>query len=161
MNKRTFRTYASAALHRRFGITAFGLLGVMLCTGASSSTGCQGNYSNDRIGPSKAEVAGAIVGVGAVIAVVVIVAVNHDHHFLKGCVYGDAGGVKLRTGDSQIYSIEGDPTTIKVGDMIKFHGSSVKKTRDSSGDRVFRVDQIKKDYGPCHIALPAAAAATP
>jgi hypothetical protein len=158
LTKKAFRTFASAALRRRFGITAFGLLGVLLCTGASSSTGCQSTNSG-TIGPSKAEVGGAIAGVGVVIAVVVIVAVNHDHHLLSGCVYSDGGGVKLRTSNSQTYAIEGDPSAIKVGDMIKFHGSKVKKTGDSSGNQVFRIDQIKKDYGPCHITPPTPAAA--
>ena len=133
---------------RRRPIAAFGVLSALLCTGATSPNGCQQQNTGD---PFRGAEIGAVVGVAAVVAVVVVVAVNHDHHVLKGCVFSDGDGIKLKSTDSQTYKLEGDPTAIKVGERIKFHGSKVKKTKDSQGDQVFRVESIKKDYGPCRM----------
>ena len=89
------------------------------------------------------------------VAVVVVVEVNKSHHTLSGCVTSGPSGLLLQTSDAKTYALEGDAASIKVGDRIKFHGSKVKKTKDSAGDQVFKVEQIKKDYGPCPVG-PAA-----
>ena len=123
----------------------------------SSPSGCGNSNDNFSVGPSKGEVVGAAVGVGAVVAAVTIVAVNHSHHTLNGCVFAGQNGLQLRTSDSKTYAIEGDAADIKAGDKVKLHGSRVKKTKDSSGDQVFKVEKLKKDYGPCHVT-PAEAA---
>jgi hypothetical protein len=34
---------------------------------------------------------------------------------------------------------------------VKLHGSKVKKTKDTSGDQIFRVASMNKDYGPCKV----------
>jgi hypothetical protein len=141
---------------RRLSVAAFAALAVLFCSGATSSpTGCQ---SSGSIGPSNAEVAGAAVGIGAVIAVAIIVPVkiSHSHHILKGCVFAGPDGIKLQTSDNKTYTLEGDAANIKAGDMIKFHGSKVKKTKDSAGDQVFRVQKLTRDYGPCHATQMAA-----
>jgi hypothetical protein len=137
--------------NRRFGIAAFAVLAVLLCSGATAPTGCP---SGGQIGPSEGQVVGATVGIVAVIAVgvVVLVEVNHGHHTLSGCVVAGPDGLELVTSDSKRYQLEGDPASVKVGDRVKFHGSKVKKTKDSSGDRVFKVETIKKDYGPCTVS---------
>ncbi|HET6169872.1 MAG TPA: hypothetical protein VFE01_06810, partial [Terracidiphilus sp.] len=57
---------------RRFGIAVFAGLAVLLCSGSTSPTGCQGS-SLGNIGPSNGEVIGAAVGIGAVIAIAIIV----------------------------------------------------------------------------------------
>lgn len=131
----------------------------MLCTGASSPTGCTPVPGN--IGPSNAELAGAVIGIGAVIAVAIIVPVeiSHSHHNLTGCVVTAANGLELRTSDAKTYSLEGDAAGIKVGDKVKIHGSKIKKTKDSTGPGVFKVDQIKRNYGPCPVAPTIASAA--
>jgi hypothetical protein len=125
-----------------------------LCSAASSPSGCGNNTNtNLSIGPSKAEVVGAAVGIGAAIAVVTIVAVDHSHHVLKGCVFTGPNGLRLQTSDSKLYVIEGDAASIKAGDRVKLHGSKVKKTKDTSGDQVFKVEKLSKDYGPCQVNL--------
>jgi len=87
--------------------------------------------------------------VGAVVAVVVLVAVNHSHHTLNGCVVSGPNGLHLQTGDSKSYLLDGDAASIKPRDRVKIHGSKIKKTKDSTGDQVFKVEKLSKDYGPC------------
>jgi hypothetical protein len=105
------------------------------------------------IGPSGAQVYGAIAGVGGIAAVATILAVNHSHHTLKGCVFEGPTGLRLQSSDSKTYTIEGDAASIKAGDRVKLHGSRVKKAKGSSGDKVFKVEKLSKDYGPCHVTL--------
>jgi hypothetical protein len=145
--RRNAETQLSA--RRRFGVIALAVLAVLFCSGASSPTGCQTN--SQPIGPSEGEVVGAAVGIVAVVATVVIVAVevNHSHHTLRGCVAAGPNGLELRTSDAKTYVLEGDAAGIKVGDTVKLHGSKIKKTRNSTGDQVFKVQSMKKDFGPC------------
>jgi len=135
-------------------------LAVIFCSGATAPSGC--NSSTSRIGPSGGEVAGAAIGIGAVVAVAIIVPIeiNHSHHTLKGCVFSGPGGFQLRTSNGKTYAIEGDPASIKAGDLVQFHGSKVKKTKDSNGNEVFRVEKLKKEYGPCKVAPPATKSAS-
>jgi hypothetical protein len=142
---------ASNPVNRRFGIAAFGGLAVLLCSGAAAPAGCPGG---GQIGPSEGEVVGAAVGIAAVITVgaVVLVEVNHSHHTLSGCVVTGPNGFELVTSESKRYQLEGDAASAKIGDRVKFHGSKVKKTRDSSGDQVFKVEKLNKDYGPCTVS---------
>ena len=102
---------------------------------------------------------GAAVGVGAVIAVAIIVPVeiSRSHHTLNGCVVTGEKGLELRTSDAKTYSLEGDAASIKVGDKVKIHGSKIKKTKDSTGPQVFKVEMLKKDFGPCPVTTAAAA----
>src|ERR1035437_6573577 len=136
--------------NRRRGISALVALGALLCSGASSPTGCQ--QSSGSIGPSTGEVVGAAVGVGAVIAAVVLIGVNHSHHTLKGCVLSGPNGLELQTSEPKTYALDGDAATIKPGDRVKLHGSRVKKTKDQSGSQVFKVEKLSKDYGPCKVS---------
>lgn len=147
-------------MQRRLGITAFAALASMLCTGASSPTGCT-SPPPGNIGPSNAEIAGAIIGIGAVIAVAIIVPVeiNRSHHTLTGCVVTNANGLDLQTGDGKTYSLEGDATSIKVGDKVKLHGTKIKKTKDSTGPGVFKVEKLNRNYGPCPVASTTASLA--
>jgi hypothetical protein len=145
----------------RFGIAAFAGLAVLLCSGSTSPTGCQSS-SVGNIGPSNGEVIGAAVGIGAVIAIAIIVPVeiSHSHHTLTGCVLTAPNGLQLRTSDAKIYALEGDAASIKVGDRVKLHGSKAKKTKDVAGNNVFRVEKLNRDFGPCPVesassALPA------
>jgi len=143
------RSEPVAAPGRRLGIAAFAGLAVLLCSGSTAPTQCQGS-----IGPSTGEVVGAAVGIGAVIAVAIIVPVeiSRSHHIVTGCVITSANGLDLQTSDGKTYALEGDAATIKVGDKVKIHGSKIKKAKDSSGPGVFRVEKLNRDYGPCPIA---------
>jgi hypothetical protein len=146
-------------VNRRFGIAAFAGLTVLLCSGATSPSGCP----SGSIGPSNGEVVGAAIGVGAAVTAVVVVtavAVNNSHHVLKGCVVTGANGLELQTSDAKRYALDGDAASIKVGDRVKLHGSKVKKTKDTTGDQVFRVEKLKKDYGPCEVKTIASASPT-
>jgi hypothetical protein len=146
----------SATPSRRLGITAFAGLTVLLCSGSTAPTQCQGS-----IGPSTGEVVGAAVGVGAVIAVAIIVPVeiSRSHHIITGCVRTGTSGLELQTSDGKTYALEGDAASIKVGDKVKIHGSKIKKTKDSTGPGVFRVEKLNRDYGPCPAATATAASA--
>lgn len=94
-----------------------------------------------------------MVGVGAVIAVAIIVPVeiSRSHHFVTGCVVAAATGLQLQTSDGKTYALEGDAASIKVGDKVKVHGSKMKKTKSSTGPGVFTVQKLTRDYGPCPI----------
>jgi hypothetical protein len=139
---------ASSRVSHRQCITAFALFAALACSGATSCTKTQ-------VGLSVAAIAAVVVGT----TVGITFAVQNSHHTLQGCVFSDANGLKLRTDDAKVYTLEGETATIKVGDRFKFHGSKLKKTKDSTGDHVFVVERLKKDYGPCPAT--AATAATP
>jgi hypothetical protein len=142
----------SSIANRRLGIAAFTVLAVLLCSGSTAPVACTG--STGSIGPSTGEVVGAAVGIGAVIAVAIIVPVeiSHSHHSLTGCVVTGPSGIELRTSDSKTYALEGDAASIKVGDRVKLHGSKAKKTKDTTGDQVFRVEKLNRDYGSCPVS---------
>jgi len=99
----------------------------------------------------------AAVVVGTTVGVTL--AVQNHRHTLQGCVFSGPVGLELRTSDSKIYALEGNASTIKVGDRLKLHGSKLKNTKDSTGDQVFVVEKLSKDYGLCPVVV--AAPATP
>lgn len=136
--------------NRTRGIIALVALAGLLCSGASSPAGCQ----ESSIGPTRGQVVGASVGIGAVLAAVVLVSVgvHNSHHTLNGCVLSGPNGLELRTSDSKTYSLDGSAAAIKSGDHVKLHGSKVKKTKDHTGDQVFRVERLTKNYGPCSVS---------
>lgn len=141
---------------RRAGTVVAMAVVSLICCGAAAPTTC--NTSNDHFGPSGAEVAGVAVGVGGgIVAAVVLVEVHHSHHTLKGCVFSSPNGLELQTqNDKKTYTLAGETASIKAGDMVRFHGSRVKKIKDSSGDQTFTVEKISKDYGPCKVTVPPA-----
>lgn len=154
MHLLTNRVHATArTVKRRVAVAV--TLGLVLGSAQSSRaqtfpSGCIGYCGN-----------GVAIGIGAVAgglaAVGILLAVNHDHHFLRGCVSNGPNGPQLLTSDSKTWFLKADPSTIKAGEELKFHGSRMKKTKDSGDARYFQVDKLKKDYGPCH-APPAPAA---
>jgi hypothetical protein len=146
----------------RLGVAAFAGVAVLLCSGATAPAGCGPNGSSGSIGPSNGEVVGAAVGIGAAIAVIVVVLVevDHSHHSVSGCVVTGPNGLQLETSDSKSYALAGDAASVRVGDRVKLHGSKVRKTKESSGDRVFKVVSINRDYGPCKVNAAVAASST-
>lgn len=122
---------------------------------ATAPSSCNSN-DNFRIGPSGAEVAGAIVGVSAVIVgAVVLVEVHHSHHTLKGCVASTSDGLQMISASGgEAYALSGVTTDLKVGDTVRVHGA--KHKQKGSAERSFVVEKLNKDYGPCK-ASPAKA----
>jgi hypothetical protein len=117
-----------------------------MCSAATSCTRTQIVLSTTAIA---AVVVGTTVGV--------TYAVKHHNHSLQGCSFSGADGLKLRTSDARVYTLKGDSAGVKAGDTVKLHGSKAKRVKGDSGDQVFLVQKVNKDYGPC----PANAAASP
>jgi hypothetical protein len=127
-------------------IVAVAVIIALACFGTTSCSKTQVGLS---IAATAAVVVGATVGI--------TLAVQNHNHTLQGCAFTGPSGLELRTNDAKIYTIEGSAATLKVGDRLKLHGSKLKKTKGSTGNQVFVVEKLKKDYGPC----PADAAAPP
>ena len=149
----------------RFSIAALAAITAFYCLGAATDANGQNApraQSTDTLQHDvNAVVGGSVAIAGAIAAVAIVFVVTHDHHLLKGCVSSGTQGPQLKTSDSKTFLLEGDPSAIKVGNTVKLHGLKVKKTKESKGDQVFIVDQLKKDFGPCDGAPAPAAAATP
>jgi hypothetical protein len=130
----------SAPTGRRLRITALALVASLACSGTTSCTKTQAGLAIGGVA------AGLVL---TTVGITIAIKDQHDHT-VRGCVYSDAGGFKLRTNDSKIYTLEGEPAALKVGDRVKFHGTKAKKTKaDGTGHQVFVVEQLSKDYGPC------------
>jgi hypothetical protein len=114
------------------------MFAALVCSGATSCTKTQEGLS---IAASAAIVAGVTVGI--------TLAVQNHNHTLQGCAFTGPSGLELRTSDAKVYALEGSAATIKVGDRLKLHGSRLKKTKDSTGNQVFVVEKLNRDYGPC------------
>ncbi len=139
-------------MQRRNGIVAFAALSSVLLSGASSPSSCSNSSS---IGPSKGEVVGAAVGIGAAIAVgtIVLVEVHKSHHTIKGCVTAGPGGIEVQNErDKKIYALTGITANVKVGDIVQVQGNRNKDQKDSRGNGDFAVAKISRDYGPCRAA---------
>ncbi|HEY5382693.1 MAG TPA: hypothetical protein VIJ65_10580 [Acidobacteriaceae bacterium] len=146
-------------MRSRTGTALLITLFTFICCGADSG-GC--NTSQERIGPSGAEVGAAIAGVAVVIVgAVVLIEVNHSHHTLKGCVLSGPSGLELRTDDQKSYVLTGTTANIKAGDQVGLHGSRVKHSKGSPGDPTFIVEKMKKNYGPCKAFATPPPSATP
>jgi hypothetical protein len=130
-------------------------LASLVCCGSVGPTGCTDGLQNTKIGfgPSGAQVTAAAIGVGAVVVTaVVLTKVHHSHHTLKGCVISGQNGLQVQTQDDmKTYALAGDTANIKVGDLVRFHGTKVKKVKGSAGDQTFTVEKISRDYGPCKV----------
>lgn len=137
-------------------------LSLFVCCGATSGS-CNNSNSNFNIGPSTGEVVGATVAVGAVIATAIIVPVeiNKHQHNIQGCVYTTPNGLELRTSDQKVYVLSGATANVSPGTTVRLHGDRQKHDKNSSGDQVFLVKEIKKSSGPCTVlnaSTPASAA---
>lgn len=130
--------------------TMIALFAALVCSGITSCTKTQ-------VALSSAGLAAAVVG----ITVGVTLGVQHHKHSLQGCVSSGANGLNLRTVDAQIFALKGEDAGIKAGDLVKLHGLKEKKPRGSgAGDRVFLVQRLNKDYGPCPANFAAALSPT-
>jgi hypothetical protein len=159
------QTPAKPTEMRHFRIASLAILALLLSSGQSSSgqaSDAQSGSSSGCIGYCGNGVAigiGVIAGVAATVGIILIV--NHNNHLLQGCVSDGPNGPELKTSGSETYALEGDSSVVKAGSMVKVHGSKVKKAKNSSGNKAFKVDKLKKDYGPCHVSgAPAAGSAS-
>ena len=139
------------------------LIVTVVLTSLISSTflplsGCKGT-GNFNIGPSNGEIAGVIVGAAVVIGgtTAILIHVNHSHHQVKGCVSSGPNGLEVQTEDNKTWLLTGNTPNVQAGDLIKFHGTKIKRPKHSTGNPTFEVEKISKDYGPCK-ATPAAKA---
>jgi hypothetical protein len=99
----------------------------------------------DRIGPSGAEVAGAIVGV-AVAATLILYFVLRSPT-ITGCVLStDASMTFVDEKDHHTYALAGDHLNLKPGERLKLKG---KKSKDKDGKPTLRVKNVDHDYGTC------------
>jgi hypothetical protein len=126
-------------------------VGLILCASlcvASCRAVAQGDgFPNlGNIGPSKAEVAGAIIGAAAVITLVVYFSVPKQKT-IEGCVES-ANGVSVLTNekDHRIYALVSNTVAVTPGQRLKLKG---KKRKDKSGDWRFEVKKLIKAAGPC------------
>jgi hypothetical protein len=131
-------------------------LASLVCSVAVGPTGCtNGTFqsSSGSLGPSGGQITAAAIGVGAVVVgTVVLIEVHHSHHTVKGCVFSDQNGLQVQTQDDmKTYALAGDTANIKVGDLVRFHGTKAKKVKGSTGDQTFTVEKISRDYGPCKL----------
>lgn len=135
-------------------------LTLIICCGATSGS-C--NTSNDSIGPSKGEVIGAAVGIGAVVAAAIIIPVeiSKSHHTLKGCIFSTPAGLELRTVDNKTYALSGTTAGLAPGSTLRVHGDRQKHDKNASGDQVFVVQKMQKNYGPCQALAQTAKPTTP
>jgi len=143
--------------HHHTAVLSSLIVSSLLLSGAATQSCNSSNYGD--VGPSKGEVIGAAVGVGAGIAIatVVLVEVHKSHHTLKGCVTTSPNGLQvIGDSDGKVYQLSGVTTNVKVGDQVRLHGSKPKQK--GSSDRTFILQEIKKDYGPCKAPSPVNAA---
>jgi hypothetical protein len=119
------------------------VLVVVLLAVSSFSVSAQTGLGN--IGPSGAQVAGAIAGVAAVTGVVLYLALHKPS--ITGCIRSVNGANSLLdTNDNIEYALVGANLDLKPGERVKLQG---KKKKDKSDTRTFQVKKLKKDYGPC------------
>lgn len=138
--------------YRRSGALSIAAVSFFLLCGDTAPQSCNSANSNfGSIGPSKGEVVGAAVAVGAVVVgTVVLVHVHNEHHRLKGCVTNGPKGLQVTTPDGKkTWDLDGDVTKVRPGDLVQLHGSRIKRTADGQSEETFKVEKLKKDLGPC------------
>ncbi len=122
-------------------------------TGGSTGTSSTGTYST--AGKSYGSGAAIGIGVGAAAAVTGIALYVHHKHSaggtqasLVGCTQEANGATSLLSDkDKQTYSLASLSSDVKPGERVELVG---KMTKDSAGKRVFQVQKLAKDYGPCN-----------
>ena len=130
-------------------------LASLVCCVAVGPIGClDGPYqsSGGSPGTSGPQVTAAAIGIGAVVVVTVVLVNHYSHHTVKGCVFNGQNGLQVQTqGDMKTYALAGDTANIKVGDLVRFHGTKLKKVKGSAGDQTFAVEKISRDFGSCKL----------
>lgn len=135
-------------MHLRPAATLTVTLSLLICCGATSGS-C--NTSDDTIGPSTGQVVGVAVGAAAVIAAAIIIPVeiSKSHHTLKGCIFSTPAGLELRTADNKTYALSGTTANLSPGSTVRVHGDRQKHNKNATGDQLFVVQKMQKNFGPC------------
>jgi len=125
------------------------LLFAFLCVNSRVVLAQQGAVFPDLgkgLGPSKAEVVGAIVGAAALIGIVVYLVIPKQKT-IEGCVVSGDGGLQL-TGDKdkRIYVLGTRRVSLQPGQRVTLKGKAGKRNR---GTRDFAVNKLVKDEGTC------------
>jgi hypothetical protein len=98
-----------------------------------------GSYS------SKGAIIGGVAG-GAAVGAGLLYWKLHSRAKLQGCVAGD-GDKLVSEKDNQTYSLTSKQgETLKAGERVELLG---KKTRNASGEPMFEVHKMSKDFGSC------------
>jgi hypothetical protein len=141
-------------MRHKAGVASMIGLTIFLCSGWTAPQACQTTPA-----PANHDLAIG-VSVVAVIAVgtIVLVAVHHEHHTVKGCVFADNGKLRLvDDGSQKTYELEGVTPNVRPGDIVKLHGDKLKMKKGSAEDQKFVVQHLSKDFGPCkNVPAPAA-----
>jgi hypothetical protein len=117
-----------------------------LCLASSPALAQSNGFPNVAIGPSKAEVVGAIVGSAVVIGLVVYLVIPKQKN-IEGCVESTDGVARLTNEkDHHSYVLLADNIAFKPGQRLKLKG---KKGKDKSGAWQFRVKKMVQDEGTC------------
>jgi hypothetical protein len=91
-------------------------------------------------------VAGALIGAGAVIGVVVYLVIPKQKT-IEGCVESTDGVSTLSDEkDHRVYVLVTDEVLVQPGQRLKLKG---KKSKDNSGTRQLRVKKLVKNEGAC------------
>jgi hypothetical protein len=116
-------------------------LGLALTTPVAAQSGKIG-YSGPILGP--------IVGAGAAVALLIIVAVHYSKkRSITGCVAAGGNGMTITDEKGQrIYSLSGNTTGAKPGDRMKLKGKKAKH-RASDTAPVWETTAVNKDLGVC------------
>lgn len=99
-----------------------------------------------HIGPSGAQIAGAIAGTAAVIGVVLYFVLRKPS--ITGCTVASDSGVGVKNEkNNRTYVLTGAGMDLKPGRRVKLRG---KKAKAEDGSFSLRVKTVVHDYGPCH-----------
>jgi len=138
---------------RRTGILSMIALSIFLFCGQTAPQQCADNQPPPN--HTGAEVAGIAILTGVVVGTIVLVHVHNSHHRVQGCVTATPDGIRvLNEGDQKTYMLKGVTSDLKVGDRVKVHGDRVKQNKGDTGDQVFVVEKLNKDFGACKIPAP-------
>ena len=143
----------SAAMLKRSLISLLIPLTFLLIAPSANAQNQSPGWDLGNIGPSGAQVYGAIAGAAAGIGAITFFAIHEHHaHILKGCVESTADGLQMTNeGDKRNYVLSGDTADLKVGERVRLSGH---KKKANGTQRQFVVKKLAKDYGVCH-ATPA------
>jgi hypothetical protein len=112
-------------------------------SGGTSGSTTSPTYSSGGYGN------GAAIGIGigaAVAAVAVIYWATHHKTTLDGCVESSNGATTLMNAHHQSYLLEGADGDLSPGEHVSLKG---KKAKDATGQRVFKVSKLAKNFGSC------------
>ena len=99
-----------------------------------------------NIGPSGAQVAGAIAGLAGVTGLILYFTLRKPA--IVGCVHSAEGTTSLvDERNKRTYTLAGDHVSLKAGERVKLKG---KKLKEKDGRFTFSVKTVDKNYGACN-----------